>query len=292
MSIAEGFEHQRMVVVPPPIVDLALRTKVTRRLLVTATGYYPHADHHSRTRANGIDDNIIILCGAGSGWAQIGNEQLRVGAQSALIIPAGIPHRYGASQEAPWTIWWCHVRGADTPELIEAVLSSRGYTFPIRNIDQIVPLAESIVSDLERDTSPARLMSAAGVAWNLLTQIATDAALRDRIEPVERAKAYLKDTLETSVRVPELATLVGMSPSHLSALFKRSTGGGVLAYQTGLRIERARHLLDGTALSVAEVAAEVGYSDPLYFSRLFRKSQGQSPRDYRNRPQGESSTTG
>src|SRR4051812_15340269 len=127
MSIAEGFERQRMVVVPPPTVEAALHAKVTRRLVVTATGYYPHATQHARTRGGGIDDNIVILCGAGSGWAQIGDEQMRVGAQSVLIIPAGIPHRYGASQEAPWTIWWCHVRGADTAELVEAVLSTRGY---------------------------------------------------------------------------------------------------------------------------------------------------------------------
>lgn len=67
----------------------------------------------------------------------------------------------------------------------------------------------------------------------------------------------------------------------------------MLAYQTGLRVARARYLLDTTTLTDAEVAAELGYSDPLYFSRLFRRTQGQSPRDYRQRPRPwrEASTT-
>ena len=65
----------------------------------------------------------------------------------------------------------------------------------------------------------------------------------------------------------------------------------MLVYQTGLRVARARFLLDTTTLTVAEVAAELGYSDPLYFSRLFRRAQGQSPRDYRQCPRGEASTT-
>ncbi|AMM20194.1 AraC family transcriptional regulator [Frondihabitans sp. PAMC 28766] len=281
-----------MVVVPPPTIDAALRLPITRRLVVTASGYYPEAENHARTRERGIDENIVIVCVSGSGWAQIGDEHLRVGASSALVIPAGVPHRYGSSKESAWTIWWCHVRGTDAPELIEAVVSSRGNGFAIRDAERVVPFAQSILAELERDTSPARLVSAAGAAWNLLTHVATDAILRERGEPVERAIAYLRDTLETAVRVPELASLVGVSPSHLSALFKRATGGGVLAYQTGLRIARARHLLDTTSLSVTEVAAELGYSDPLYFSRLFRRTQGQSPRDYRQRPRGEASTTG
>lgn len=280
-----------MVVVPQPRIEAALQLPVTRRLIVTASGYYPEAHHHARTREGGIDDNIVIICVSGSGWAQIGDEHLRVGASSAFIIPAGVPHRYGSSKESAWTIWWFHMRGSDAPELLDAVISSRGNGFGLRDAERVVPFVQSILAELERDTSPARLVSAAGAAWNLLTRLATDAILRERGEPVERAIAYLRDTLETVVHVPELASLVGVSPSHLSALFKRATGGGVLVYQTGLRVARARFLLDTTTLTVAEVAAELGYSDPLYFSRLFRRAQGQSPRDYRQCPRGEASTT-
>jgi len=292
MSIAEGFENQRMVVVPPNAVAAALKAPVTRRLVVTASGYFPEARNHARVRQQGIEENIIILCISGSGWAQIGDEQVRIGASSALLVPAGRPHRYGSSKESPWTIWWCHVRGSDAAELMQAIASGHANTVSIRDPERVVTFVENILSELLRDTSPARLVSAAGSAWNLMTHIATDGILRDRGEPVERAIAYMRDTLDTSLRVPELAAMVGVSASHLSALFNRATGGGVLAYQKGLRIALARHLLDTTTMTVGEVATKVGYSDPLYFSRLFHRTQGQSPRQYRARPSGENSAVG
>jgi AraC-like DNA-binding protein len=292
MEIAEGFENQRMVVVPPPRVAAALRAPVTRRLVVTDAGYFPHARDHARVRENGIDENIVILCIAGSGWASTGADTVRVGPSSALVVPAGMPHKYGASRDAPWTIWWCHIRGSDASELISAISRPRGNVVSLRDPDRAVPFAEHILAELQRDTSPARMMSAAGSAWNLLTHIATDRILRDRGEPVERAIAFLKETFDTSLRVAELAAMVGVSSSHLSALFNRATGGGILAYQTSLRIGKARHLLDTTTMTVREVAAEVGYSDPLYFSRHFRKIQGQSPRQYRLRPTGQDSLFG
>lgn len=95
--------------------------------------------------------------------------------------------------------------------------------------------------------------------------------------------AFLADRLDGTVKVPELAALVGVSPSHLSALFRRATGGGVLAHHTALRMARARQLLDGTDALVGEVAREVGYDDAFYFSRHFRRHHGMSPSDYRAR---------
>lgn len=292
MSIAEGFEHQRMVVVPPAAVTAALKSPVTRRLVVTASGYFPNARHHARVRDQGIEENIIILCISGSGWAQIGNEQLRIGASSVLLVPVGRPHRYGSSKESPWTIWWCHIRGGDASELMDAIAAGHSNSISIRDPERAMTFAENILSELLRDTSPARLVSAAGSAWNLMTHIATDGILHDRGEPAERAIAYMRDTLATSIRAPELAAMVGVSASHLSALFHRATGGGVLAYQKGLRVALARKLLDTTTMTVGEISMEVGYSDPLYFSRLFHTVQGQSPRQYRSRPSGENSAVG
>ncbi len=292
MFIPEGFANQRMVVIPPPLVALALGAPITRRLVVTAAGYFPQARDHARIRDEGIEEHIVILCVAGAGWASIGPHSVRVVPGSALIVPARTPHRYGAAADAPWTIWWCHVRGSDAAELVANIVSQHGVVASLRDPDRVVPLAQNIVAELERDASPQRLVSIAGAAWNLLTQIGTDRILRDRGEPVERAIAYLNETLGESIKVSEIAALVGVSTSHLSALFKRATGGGVLAYQTGLRMRRAKQLLDTTSLTVREVALEVGYHDPLYFSRHFRRHQGQSPRQYRERPSGTRAEVG
>lgn len=76
---------------------------------------------------------------------------------------------------------------------------------------------------------------------------------------------------------------MGLSPSHFAALFRRSTGCGPREYHTRLRMSCSRELLASTDLSVAAVAAAVGYPDPFHFSRRFRAVHGTTPTEHRAR---------
>jgi AraC family transcriptional regulator of arabinose operon len=284
MLLQDGFQNQRLVVVPRPVVADALRQPVTRRLLVTDSGYYPDARDHNMRRPAGASETVVIVCSSGTGWARIAGTLHRVGARQALVIPAGTPHSYGAGSEYPWTIWWAHLAGTDVAELVETLEATAARPIvPIRAIDKAVALLDEIVSGMERDQSPARLVGTSGAAWKLLTQINLDRLLPEPGDPLQRAMTYLTERLDGSVSVPELAALVGVSPSHLTALFRRATGGGVLAHRTSLRMARARHLLDVTDATVSEVARDIGYDDAFYFSRHFRRHHGVSPTDYRRR---------
>jgi AraC-like DNA-binding protein len=283
----EGFENQRLCVLPRPLVGQMLREPVTRRLLVTDAGFFPRADGHARRRPAGVEETILIVCTAGSGWFEAGAERTRISASTVLAVPAGLPHAYGASAEDPWTIWWCHVRGSDVPELVRAAgLSETRPTVTLRSVDRVVAMLDEIVTHLERDQSPPRLVACAGVAWHLLTQLTIDQRLPGRDGPLAQAMRFLADRVDGTVRVPDLAAMVGLSASHLSALFHAATGGGVQAHHQALKMARARRLLDMTDLSVTEIAREVGMRDPLYFSRQFKKAHGISPTRYRSLHKG------
>lgn len=287
MERADGFERQRLSVVPRPAVDAALSRPVTARMLVTDAGYFPHADHHARHRPDGIAETIVIVCVDGAGWVETAGARSLVSPGTAVVIPAGTPHSYGASLPGPWTIWWCHVRGSDVAELVAATGVEPGrVTLSLRAVDRVTSLLDEISHALSRDTTPARLIATAGMAWRLLTQLAVDRAIPDEGTPVERALRYLEERVDGRVQVPELASLVGVSPSHLAALFRTATGGGVLAHHHALKMARARDLLDTTSLSVAEVGRAVGMDDPFYFSRQFRRTHGMSPRTYRETRKG------
>nr|WP_246402209.1 AraC family transcriptional regulator [Jiangella mangrovi] len=230
---------------------------------------------------------MVAVCASGSGWAEVSGRRHRIGAGAALVVPAGTPHAYGGSPSSPWTVWWCRLRGSDVPELVEALGSP---VVPIRRLDRAVALADEIVARLARDDDggPARLVGVAGTAWKLLTQLIADRAATPPAadDPLERAMAYLASRLDGTVRVPELAALVGVSTSHLTTLFRRATGGGVHAYHTTLRMERARLLLTTTEATVGEIARDVGYGDPFHFSRQFRQAHAMSPTDFRRRSSG------
>lgn len=284
MAIEEGFRGQRLVLVPRPMVSAALHHPVTRRLLVTDAGYYPDASGHEMRRPRGAPEHIVIVCVSGQGWARIGEQTHRVPAGTLLVIPSATPHTYGADPDTPWTIWWAHVAGTDAAELVAATKASpHRPVLDLGAVERIVALLDEIVAALERAPSSARLLRASGAAWKLFTEIAIDQILPRSGDPLQRAMAYLEQRLDGSIRVPELAALVGVSPSHLTALFRRATGGGVLAHQTALRMGRARRLLDTTDATITEIAHDLGYADAFYFSRQFRRHHDMSPTAFRSR---------
>ena len=77
------------------------------------------------------------------------------------------------------------------------------------------------------------------------------------------------------------ASYVGISPNHLSTVFSQETGENFIDYLTRIRIEKAKQLLRDTAMKSADIAFETGFSDPHYFSSIFKKNTGFSPREYR-----------
>ncbi|OAH50213.1 AraC family transcriptional regulator [Microbacterium oleivorans] len=287
MERADGFEHQRLSVVPRPLVEAALSRPVTRRIVVTDAGYFPRASEHGRHRPAGAAETIVIVCVAGSGWVETDGQRMRVGTATAIVLPGGIPHSYGADRDDPWTIWWCHVRGTDVGELLEAAgVTPERVTLSLRGVERVTALLDEISTSLARDTTPARLIAASGMAWRLFTQLAVDRLLPEHGTPLERALRYLEERVDGNVHVGELAAMVGVSPSHLAALFRDATGGGVIAHHLALKMARARHLLDTTDLPVAEVGRRVGVDDPFYFSRRFRLTHGVAPTAYREQRKG------
>lgn len=99
---------------------------------------------------------------------------------------------------------------------------------------------------------------------------------------IQNAMTYIETNLSTMTNVDEVADKVGLSPSRLSALFKQHTGISVIKWRDELRISQACNLLAYSSESIAVIAESLGYSDPIYFARCFRKRIGWSPSQYRN----------
>jgi len=288
MVIAEGFPGQRLLVLPRPMVRSALQRAGTSHLVVTDCGYFPEARAHGMTRESGINQAIVITCTKGRGWCVIDGVEHTVLPGQVLIIHPGLPHSYGADPDDPWTLWWLHVAGRDLAEFLHAV----GMTpsTPVRTVSDIyrvVGLVEEVVHWMGEDSTWENLVAASGAAWHLMALLSADRQPSgSRSTSVDLAREYLRNHLAERVAVSDLAAMASVSTSHFAALFRDQVGMPVLQYQTQLRMARARELLDTTAWDVTRVAEEVGYIDPFYFSRLFKKIHGVPPRGYRAQDKG------
>lgn len=113
-----------------------------------------------------------------------------------------------------------------------------------------------------------------------------DRAFAPLSEPVRRALCYLETHFsEPELSLRDLARQAALSENHFCTVFAQEVGQTFVEYLTALRMRRACRLLRQTALLTSEVGYRVGYNDPHYFSALFKRRMGLSPRAYRR--QGE-----
>jgi AraC-like DNA-binding protein len=297
--VADGFPGQRMVVLPRPVIAAALRKPATAELLVTDVGMFPSAARHLIQRPGGVPAAILIYCVRGTGWADIGGVRQAVPPDHVLLVPPGTAHAYGAAEHRPWTIYWCHVAGRQAA-VLQSLLQGGSDRRILHATDarHVVPLFERILSLLEGGYGQDRLTVASLTMGYLFGTMLADrgglgppgspaAAAADDLEHrLEDTVQFMRENVGGHVTVAELAAMAGLAPSHYAAVFKRKTGYAVIDYFLRLKMQEASRLLDATTAPIKQIAGELGYDDPLYFSRAFRKITAVSPREYRAHRKG------
>ena len=101
-------------------------------------------------------------------------------------------------------------------------------------------------------------------------------------QPIWLAITYIQEHYTENITLEELSRVADRNPQYISNLFSKTCGMSLKEYITCLRVEAAKRMLRSTSIPIGEVALAVGYSDAKYFSRIFQKSTGKSPREYRN----------
>jgi len=127
-----------------------------------------------------------------------------------------------------------------------------------------------------------------GIASELAASAQANRNLVSRVQ-IAKATDYIEEHYaEEKLSLQDLCRHTLMSASYFSLIFKQSTGETFIEYLTRVRLEKAKELLLTTSLKFYEIAAQVGYADPNYFSILFKKHTGSSPRDFREKQAKES----
>jgi two-component system response regulator YesN len=99
---------------------------------------------------------------------------------------------------------------------------------------------------------------------------------------IVKAREYInRHYASGDISLYSTASYVGISPNHLSTVFAQETGEKFIDYLTRIRLEKAKQLLQSTAMKNTDIAFETGFNDPHYFSHIFKKNIGLSPREYR-----------
>lgn len=285
----EGFPGERLVVVPRPVVAVAVQQPLLKHLLPTDAGFYPRAQGHKCTREKGCPEVVFIYCARGSGWCELAGRRHEVTKDQLLVIPPFLPHVYGAGKKDPWTIHWFHAVGSNISFYLEKLeVTPQHPVVRLGGDVQLFSLFEDVLEGLEHGSTLTHLTYAAHSLAHLMGLILRhkDEFWRgetDVKERIARSIEFMKQHLREPLRIATLAAVVNLSRSHYTTLFRRVTGYAPLMYLNHLRMQRAVQLLNSSNLSIKAISEQLGFSEQFYFSRAFSKLHGHSPSEHRRR---------
>jgi AraC-like DNA-binding protein len=280
------------VVLPRSVVARAQQHPLMSGLIPTDVGHFPQAAGHLRERPTGVDQAIFIYCAKGRGWCELSGSWHGVKPGELLVVPPEAGHVYGADEKQPWSIYWFHVKGGLVPAFLrELDITVESPVVSVGDDPQLLALFEELLDVVAHGYNTLQLLHASQILAHLMAVMIRDHRNSPQEQPGTQPKiaqtiAYMRQHLNQALQLDALAAVANLSRSRYVDLFRKQTGYAPIDYFIRMRMHRACQLLDTTELSIKAVATELGYEDPLYFTRVFRAVVELAPTAYRRMRKG------
>lgn len=205
-----------------------------------------------------------------------------------FILFPGEWHTYCPRLNKGWKCYWIGCKGRNIDDRVNA-----GFLSPDEPVYRVGYSTEMV--NLYKEAYDAALYEKAytqqllagmvnhiiGLMYSLSRNIELQKS-NPKVEMINRACQMIRDNLENSISIQEIAESLGMGYSNFRKLFKEYTGFSPAIYQQDLRLQRAKELLTTTRMTIKEIAYKLNFETPDYFSSRFKAKTGQTPTEIRN----------
>lgn len=207
--------------------------------------------------------------------------------KSAFLICPGQVTTYCADQNNPWEYAWIEFNGMQAQYRLKQAGLDEDSPLYTADSEESTMRVEKAFRELVTDPK-ANVLEMIGRLYFLF-----DALIRSSLRPtrvrnqgqnsyyVNEAITFIHRNYAKKITMDDIASFLGLSRTHLGRLFKKVTGKTLQSYLTLHRIARAVDLMRTTSLQLSEIAIRVGYSNQLYFSKVFRSIYGMPPSVWR-----------
>ncbi|MFC4102391.1 AraC family transcriptional regulator [Paenibacillus xanthanilyticus] len=229
----------------------------------------------------------------GEGIFEVGGHKYVLGKGQGFLICPGVITYYQADQGNPWTYCWIGFNGT----LAESLLRKAGLSLssPILCYERDDAIYESILlmsqSQSYRHARETRLTGLLYAMLSMLMEFSsnklpTPSESRAEIY-VEQVQLFIENNYAQKITVGDIAHVIGLNRSYLCALFHQRMNRSIQDYLIRYRVNKACEMMGNLELSIGDISRSVGYTDPLLFSKMFKKVKGSSPRHYRTLSQAQ-----
>lgn len=250
-----------------------------------------HCDSEQSAGPRFLDTYKLVFVISGCGYLKTGGRKLKTLKKGDLfVLYPKEQHHYYADNNDPWEIMWISFNG----NLAETLLSEAGFSRESNVLNRILThsiqrTVQTIINSLG-DTEDTHRLCATGQLYILFAYLKQITEVKEKRNEeirqnscVWKAMRFIEQNYYLDIDVDMLSEHVNYSRSYLSRTFRSEAGMTIPEYITRIRIQNASALLKDSDMSVKEVAISVGMKDSFYFSKLFKKVTGDTPREYRKK---------
>lgn len=270
-------------------------------LAITTVGYeiigagepYPtdrHIESHSFSPLKGrvLNEYQLVYITEGSGsFESAHQERIQIKPGMAFLLFPGEWHTYRPDINVGWTQYWIGFKGPNMDEKVRQKFFDK--SSPVFNVglnDELSGMFMKAIITSEQEISHFQKMLAGTVDYMLgmIYMLDNNSRMeqnRHLVNQINQARILMRENIESSMTVQEIAKNIGAGYSSFRKNFKKYTGISPASYFQDLRLQRAKDLLHTTDLSIKEIAYRLNFDSPDYFSAQFRKKTGQRPTDFR-----------
>ncbi len=246
----------------------------------------PHRYMHSHS-----DRVELLFVEKGSGSYRIDNCTYEVSKGDILVLHPGVLHEERENPDEQMTVYCCGLTGVYLPGLkknhvilegVPPVLHAGIYEAHIHNILECIRIQLTEKHPGSDEIYTSLLVALLAIVRQISSFEEAHVSAQFLYESTSRVKNYLDANCHEEISLDTVAANMNMSVSYLAHSLKKSTGFSPGQYIIQRRIGEAQTLLITTDYSITQISTMVGYDNSNYFSTLFTKLVGMSPREYRN----------
>lgn len=227
--------------------------------------------------------NVMGYVAAGSGTVEYAGGVLHLSAGDSYLLRANETYRFCNESGEPWTRIWVEVAGNIVVPVLDAYGLTHSMCFKgISILEQMKQIHSIAVTFSNRDLIMEQCCDVfVKICQYIRQQLLTQKKESIVSEDIQVLKEYLDTHLSERFTLESCSEAVSLSVSQLIRKFRAAYGMPPYEYLNQRRIEAAKQLLVETTYSVQKISELVGFQDPYYFSKYFKKKCGKSPKLYR-----------
>lgn len=239
----------------------------------------------STLRPAGRPDYQLLYIASGKATFTFQGEAAEVPAGNMVVYEPHMPQQYAYYLEDRPEVYWLHFTGKDAAGLLEEAGFTNSQVLYTGISSKYQELFLSIIRELQLPRPCSDELSALSIRQLLLLlkRLKMEGNCRNTEikKEMEEAIHYFHENFSKNIEIDTFAKKLHMSTCWFIRSFKQYAGMPPRQYITSIRINKAKELLESTDYTVSGIGAIVGYDNPLYFSRIFKKQAGISPAQYR-----------